>query len=247
MAKLSAGHSPLLVQPRARRVHVSRARPILSERLRASHGAFSGVALAACLLGVACTSAMLVPLSPTEDGIASVHQGQLELRAQVQPGSYNVPDTITPIQIWVHNSAQSGVYVALDDIQLLAAGKAAEPLEPGSLRPRPLGVGLDPASPFAASSQGAVGAAPVVPESGMGMSAPTFANAKDAAPLDPQRRQIVESAFPGGLIAPGATERGFVYFPTPTETAAPLTLRVRIRSVDGVPLQTLEIPYALES
>jgi hypothetical protein len=56
------------------------------------------VALAACLLAAACTSGTLVPLSVTEDGIASVRQGQLELRAEVQPGSHNLPDTITPIQ-----------------------------------------------------------------------------------------------------------------------------------------------------
>jgi len=212
--------------------------------IRQRYGAFRGVVLAACLLGAACTSATLVPLYMTEDSIASVRQGRLELRAEVQPGSHNLPDTITPIQIWVHNATDMGVYLALQDIQLVAGESAAEPLEPSALRPRPSGVGMNPASPFAASSQGAAGAVPL-PESGMGAPAPSFANARDAAPLDPQQRQLQASAFVGGFIAPGATERGLVYFPTPTSQR--LTLRVRIRSRDGVPIQNLEIPYALES
>ena len=32
---------------------------------------------------------------------------------------------------------------------------------------------------------------------------------------DPQQRQLQSSAFVGGFIGPGATERGLVYFPTP--------------------------------
>jgi hypothetical protein len=202
-------------------------------------------ALAACLFASACTSATLVPVS-AEDGIASVQQGQLELRAEVQSGSHDVPDTITPIQIWVHNSSATGVYVALHDISLVANGSAAEPLEPSELRPRPLGLGLDPASPFVASSQGAVGAAPV-PESGMGAPPSPYPNARDSEPLDPQRRALQSGAFEGGFIAPGATERGMIYFRAPTRSGEKLTLRVRIRSGDGVPLQVLEIPYTLES
>jgi hypothetical protein len=181
-----------------------------------------------------------------DDGIASVQKGQLELRAEVQSGSHNVPDTITPIQIWVHNSSATGVYLALHDISLVADGRSTEPLDPSELQPRPLGLGLDPASPFVAPSQGAVGAAPV-PESGVGAPVSPYPNAPDSAPLDPQRRALQSSAFEGGFIAPGATERGMIYFPAPTRSGEKLTLRVRIRSGDGVPLQVLEIPYTLET
>ena len=201
--------------------------------------------LAAGLFAGACTSATLVPVN-AQDGIASVRHGELELRAEVQSGSHNLPDTITPIQIWVHNSSTRGVYVALHDISLVADGSATEPLEPSELQPRPLGLGLDPASPFVASSQGAVGAAPV-PESGVGAPVSPYANGRDSEPLDPQRRAIQSSAFEGGFVAPGATERGMIYFPAPTRSGEKLTLRVRIRSGDGVPLQVLEIPYTLES
>jgi hypothetical protein len=226
-----------LVQPTLQR---RSSRPRDSRR-----SALPSLALAACLWGAACTSATLVPVS-AEDGIASVQKGQLELRAEVQTGSHNVPDTITPIQIWVHNSSTTGVYLALHDISLVADGRATEPLEPSELQPRPLGLGLDPASPFVASSQGAVGAAPV-PETGVGAPVSPHPNASDSAPLDPQRRAIQSSAFEGGFIAPGATERGMIYFPAPTHSGEKLTLRVRIRSGDGVPLQVLEIPYTLES
>jgi len=211
----------------------------------AVRSAFPSIALAACLFGAACNSAMLVPVS-AEDGIASVHQGELELRAEVQAGSHNVPDTITPIQIWVHNASAAGVYVTLHDISLIAGGSSAEPLEPSSLQPRPRSLGLDPASPFVASSQGAVGAAPV-PESGVGAPVSSYSSGRDSAPLDPQRRAIQSSSFEGGFIPPGGTERGMIYFPAPTRSGETLTLRVRVRSSDGVPLQVLEIPYTLES
>jgi hypothetical protein len=81
----------------------------------------------------------------------------------------------------------------------------------------------------------------------MGAPARSLAGARDVAAFDPQQREIQNSAFEGGFIAPGATERGMVYFSTPTGTSRRLTLRVRIRSGDGVPIQNLEIPYALES
>lgn len=232
MAKL------ILVQPRARGPSVPRSR-------NGKPCTLSGLVLAVCLLGAACSSATLVPLN-AEDGIASVRQGQLELRAEVRSGSYDVPDSITPIRIWVHNSSATGVYVTLHDISLVSDGSTSKPLDPSQLRPRPRSLGLDPTSPFVAPAQGAVGAAPV-PETGAGAPVTSYSNTADATPFDPQRRAIQSSAFEGGFVAPGATERGMVYFPAPTRSGERLTLRVRVRSGDGVPLQVLEIPYSSQS
>jgi hypothetical protein len=86
-----------------------------------------------------------------------------------------------------------------------------------------------------------------VPETGAGAPVSSYSNAEDAKSFDPQRRALQSSAFEGGFVAPGATERGLIYFPAPTRSGERLTLRVRVRSGDGVPLQVLEIPYTLES
>lgn len=77
----------------------------------AKMGAFVA-AIVAPLLGVGCATTELVPLVPSEDGVAVVQEAQLELKAGVQPGENSVPNTLTPITITLTNRAPQSVHVA---------------------------------------------------------------------------------------------------------------------------------------
>jgi hypothetical protein len=220
-----------------------------------------GAALAALMglpvIGAGCASTEIVPQVPTQDGVAVVQQSRLELRAEVQPGSHSVPNTLTPIMISVKNLADSSVNVSLDDIELelLEDGKTSEAVPPERIRPRPpAGLGLDPASPFAAQSPvtGGAGAAPSagvpppVPDANVTYSSDA-GRGRDVAE-EPLKRKIIDTAFTGGDIPSGQAREGLVYFQTPPKEVERLRLIVRVHAPDGqAPVEVLEIPFARES
>jgi hypothetical protein len=217
-------------------------------------GVFVAAMLAAPLLGLACSTTELVPLVPSEDGVAVVQEAQLQLKAEVQPGEHSVPSTLTPIEIALTNLAPDSVRVSLDDIelQLVETGKISEPVPPQRIKPRPpVGLGVDPASPFAsqtAASSPAVNppAARITPDPNTSFQADA-ARGRDVT-TDPLRRQIIATAFTGGEIASGETEEGLVYFATPPKHVERLRLIVRVRTPEGqLPAATIEIPYAVKS
>jgi hypothetical protein len=217
-------------------------------------GAFVVAIAAAPLLGLACSTTELVPLVPSEDGVAVVQEAQLELKAEVQPGENSVPNTLTPIKISLKNLAPESVHVALDDIELelVENGKTSEAVPPQRIKPRPpIGLGVDPASPFA--SQTATSSASVNPPAAAIAPDPNTTYQADAAhgkdvTTDPVRREIIATAFTGGEIASGATEEGLVYFATPPKHIERLRLIVRVRARQGQnPPATIEIPYAVKS
>jgi hypothetical protein len=220
----------------------------------AKMGAFVVALVAAPLLGVGCSTTELVPLVPSEDGVAVVREAQLELKAEVQPGENSVPNTLTPIKIALTNLAPQSVHVALHDIelQLVDNGKTSEAVLPERIKPRPpVGLGVDPASPFAsqtATSSAAVNppAAAIAPDPNTTFQADA-AHGKDVT-TDPVRREIIATAFTGGEIASGATEEGLVYFATPSKRVERLRLVVRVRTPEGQGrAATIEIPYAVKS
>lgn len=213
------------------------------------------VAIAAApLLGLACSTTELVPLVPSEDGVAVVQKARLELKAEVMPGENSVPNTLTPIKISLTNLAPESVHVALDDIELelVENGKTSEAVPPERIKPRPpVGLGVDPASPFA--SQTATSSASVTPPAAALAPDPNTTFQADAArgkdvTTDPVRREIIATAFNGGEIASGATEEGLVYFATPSKHVERLRLIVRVHGSEGdMPAATIEIPYAVKS
>lgn len=216
------------------------------------------------LLVLACASTELVPLVPSEDGVAVVRESQLELKAEVQPGENSVPNTLTPIKIALTNLAPNSVHVSLDDIELellepattepgaaLSDGATSEPVPPQRIKPRPpVGLGVDPASPFA--SQTATSSASVNPPAAAIVPDPNTSYQADAAhgndvTTEPVRREIIATAFTGGEIASGETEEGLVYFATPSKKVERLRLIVRVHAADGrTPIETIEIPYAVK-
>jgi hypothetical protein len=139
--------------------------------------------------------------------------------------------------------------VSLDDIELELEGEGtAEAVPPTRIRARrPVGLGIDPASPFAsqAPTSGTATAAPgggAIPETNVG-----YAAGKSAV-VDPVKREILDTAFWGGYIEPGETEEGLVYFARPPGDVARLRLRVRVRPRgSSAPVRTLEIPYSVQS
>jgi hypothetical protein len=216
-------------------------------------GAFVAAIVIAPWLALGCSSTQLVPLVPNERGVAVVQEALLELKAEVQPGENSVPNTLTPIEIALTNRARSSVHVSLDDIQLqlIENGQSSEPVPPQRVKPRPpVGLGVDPASPFA--SQTATSSAAVNPPAAAIVPDPNISFQSDAAQgkdvtTDAVRREIIATAFTGGDIASGETAEGLVYFPTPPKRVERLRLIVRVHAPDGqLPVQTIEIPYAVK-
>lgn len=214
--------------------------------------------IGAGLLGVlgACAAPELVPLVPSEDGVATVQESGVALSAEVQAGSHVVPSSLTPIKISVTNNAAEPVYVALEDIELelVAEGVTSEAVPPQRIKPRrPPGLGIDPASPYA--SQSPTSGSGVAPQGGGSVMEPSTAYATGTGSADPVapgepagRREIVEQAFDGGYIDSGETEHGFVYFEKPSREVGRLRLRVTVHKKDGAtPVEVLEIPYSVKS
>lgn len=208
-----------------------------------------------CLL-CACASPELVPQVPSEGGVASVQQSGVELSAEVQSPGHLLPASLTPIEIAIENTAGEPVFVALDDIELelVEKGVSSEAVLPQRIKPRaPLGLGIDPTSPYA--SQSPTSGSGVAPQGGGSVMEPSTAYATGtgrggpAVSGDPAaQREIVERAFAGGYIGSGETQRGWVYFETPPDGVERLRLRVRVHKKDGAtPVEVLEIPYAFRS
>jgi hypothetical protein len=217
-------------------------------------GAFAAAIIAAPLLAAGCSTTELVPLVPSENGVAVVQKAELELKAEVQPGENSVPNTLTPIKISLTNLTPQAVHVSLDDIELelVESGKSSEPVPPQRIKPRPpVGLGVDPASPFASqtATASAAGDAPAVwiaPDPNTSFQADA-ARGRDVT-TDPVRREIMQTAFTGGEIASGETEEGLLYFATPPKHVERLRLVVRVRAAEGqLPPKTIEIPYAVKS
>jgi hypothetical protein len=225
------------------------------ERLRA--GAPFLALAAVTVMASGCAASEIVPQGPTQDGVAVARESRLELRAEVQPGTHSVPNTLTPIMISVRNLAESSVNVSLDDIELelLEKGRASEPVPPQRIRPRPpTGLGLDPSSPFAAQSPvaagggapPAAGAPPPVPDPNVTYAA-DGGRARDLSE-QPLQRKIIDTAFTGGDIPSGQAREGLVYFATPPREVERLRLIVRVHGPDGqAPVEVLEIPFVRES
>ena len=197
------------------------------------------------LLG--CAESPLVPLVPTDDGVAVTRRSGIELAAELKPGLQGVPAGLTAIRISVLNERKRPIYVDVEDIQLAGDETSFSAMSPEDIRPtRPVGLGLDPASPYA-SAQGQVpftGA-----ERGLGGFSMDPASNVTADPRssDPARRWVVDSAFSGGYFERGVRERGFVYFVTPPQSMDRLTLRVKVRRApEGAIIETLQIPYTTE-
>ena len=56
---------------------------------------------------------------------------------------------------------------------------------------------------------------------------------------------VLALALPEGVLAPGRTARGFVYFERPPRGVAQATLTLRLVDADGEPLGVVAIPLAL--
>jgi hypothetical protein len=197
-----------------------------------------------------CAGTELAPTAPNADGTAVARTSSVEVRAQVRPAHPDVPDSLEPIEISVKNLTPGSISVALADIELVAAEGSAPAVLPETIRlRRPLGLGIDPASPFAATAAASSAAATdgVARERSGPMFEPseTYAVGADA---DPRRREIVDAAFTGGSIDRGQTERGVVYFDTRSIEGDRVNLRVVVRAgSDRGVSQVLEIPFSIES
>lgn len=209
------------------------------------HGSLVAVAAAAAV--ASCVSqASLVPLVPYADGVAEVEEAGVVLRAKAKPGLPQLPPDVIPIRISIENKTDTGIYVDLDDIQLEGITRTFVLLPAEGLRPRPpVGLAMDPASPYA-SAQGAAALAYGLPSSGVGAFSmdPALPFSSGDGWRSPVRRDLVMSAFNGGFIDVGESQHGLVFFKATSEATGPLTLRVRVHSGSGsAPVQTLEIPY----
>lgn len=198
-----------------------------------------GAAVASCV-----SSAALVPLVPHEDGVAVVEQSGIVLSAEVKQ-LYEVPPDVTPIRISIQNNAGRGIYVELDDIELEGAAHTFRVLPAEEIRPRrPVGLSMDPASPYA-SAQGAAALQYGLPGgTGSFNVDPALAYASGDGWRSRTSRELVMSAFDGGYIDIGESQHGLVFFKTTPEVSGRLTLRVRVHAGSGsAPLETLEVPY----
>ena len=214
----------------------------------------AGVALAALLAG--CASEQLVPLGPTDNGEAKQTEGGVQVRAQVERPEDYIPPSLTPMKITVHNGSPAGVYVELEDIMLVADGRALTPIPPGSIEPRQriVSVGLDPASPFTTQPPTSAPTIPQQLERGSAQGPGSLYEPSVARPAAGQemfrqraRAEIVREAFTGGFIDSGQSRQGLVYFAKPPKGSDHVDLQVKARSGEGSgPAVVVEIPYALE-
>lgn len=197
-----------------------------------------------------CIRAQLVPPGGVErDGSITIEQGGIELTARVQPGVQHLPSRITPIRISVTNRSDAGVYVDLADLELALGDQPiafhALPIE-ALPPPRTLGLGLDPASPYASSQ----GAAPSGGARGGGYFGLSPTNAYISGHWrDTTASSWIESTrFAGGFIDVGETRAGYVYFDTPPEGIDRVNLRIPVRMGSGSgPVELFEIPYEMTS
>jgi hypothetical protein len=205
------------------------------------------LSLSAVLAGCAATE--LAPSAPNADGTAVARTSSVEVRAQVRPAHPDVPESLEPIEISVRNLTPGAISVALSDIELVAPDGRAPAILPETIRlRRPIGLGIDPASPFAAP--GTASSAAATEGIARGRSGPMFEPSETyalGADGDPRRREIVDAAFTGGAIDRGETEQGVVYFDTRSIEAERVNLRVVVRAgSDRGVAQVLEIPFTIE-
>lgn len=209
-------------------------------------GALIALAIAGGAAAEGCvSSAALVPLVPHADGVAVVEKAGIVLSAEAKPGLLQVPPDVMPIRISIENKADNGIYVDLADIQLEGAANTFVLLAAEDIRPRrPVGLSMDPASPYA-SAQGAAALQYGLPGGTANFNVdPTLGYTSGDGWRSITSRELVMSAFEGGYIDVGESQRGLVFFKTTPDASGRLTLRVRVRAGSGsAPVETLEIPY----
>lgn len=211
-----------------------------------ARGVTLGVALLVAMAG--CAGTQLVPLgSPAENDIAVVERSGIELTARVRPGLQHLPRRITPVRITLKNQSGEGIYFDPKEVELaLGPGQAAlETIPPEELPPpRPLGLGIDPTSPYA-SARGA----PAAAGAALGYFGLTPLNGFAVGVWhDPMTwAWLMNTAFDSSFIDSGESRAGYIYLKTPPQGVDRITLRVRVRSGAGSgAVETLEIPYAID-
>lgn len=209
----------------------------------------STVALVSSLALTGCIRAQLTPSGGVDDdGSITLERGGIELTARVRPGVQHLPTTVTPIRISVTNRSDSGIYLDPGDLELAVGGQpvALRTLPAEALpAPRSLGLGVDPASPYA-SAQGAA------PSSGRGGGyfglSPSNAHVSGHWHDRTARSWIENTALEPGFIDVGETRSGHVYFNTPPEGVDRVNLRIPVRVGSGSgPVELFEIPYEIAS
>lgn len=216
----------------------------------------SGVLLSAC-------TPELVPVAPTKDGNARAERSGIVVQAEVAAAREYVPRSLTPVKISVRNLSPEGVYVALEDIRLVAEGTQRIAIDPVDIEPRPPvpSMGVDPASQFAGGvvtptsrdltvPGGAGSAAAATPDTGGAINSTTGIPVyKPGFGFDPKspapdfqgyssyreyaRQEIRKDAFDAGFIDSGEAREGYVYFESPPDGVRRVNLEVRLHSGEG--------------
>jgi hypothetical protein len=228
--------------------------PLVGSRECASRGSsclrFLGGCWVSLAIAMGCATTELAPTAPNTDGAAVARTSSVEVRAQVRPPHPDVPSSLTQIEISVKNLTPGVISVALDDIELVAPESRTPAILAESIQlRRPIGLGIDPASPFAASSTAssasATGGVDRASSGPVFEPSETYALGADA---DPRRRELVDAAFRGGSLDRGETERGVIYFDTESIAGDRVNLRVLVRAgSDRGVTQVLEIPFTVQS
>ena len=154
---------------------------------------------------------------------------------------------VTPIRVSVTNGGATPVRLGATSFALaLPSGGRLAAVVPAEVR----GVVAGPAP--AALPQAGAALGPTRERSGPGwaINEPALDPRVDPS-LDPARGwelpspDVLALALPEGVLAPGRTARGFVYFERPPRGVAQATLTVRLVDADGEPLGVVAIPLAL--
>lgn len=195
-----------------------------------------------------CAGTQLIPVGTSADReISVVERSGIELTARVRPGLQHLPARITPIRINLTNQSGEGIYFDPQDVEfVLGAGQAPlETLLPEELPPpRPLGLGIDPTSPYASARS-----APAAAGAALGYFGLTPLNGFAVGVWhDPMTwAWLMNTAFERSFIDAGESRSGYIYLKTPPQGLERIVLRVRVRSGAGSgAFETLEIPYATD-
>jgi hypothetical protein len=209
----------------------------------------AAASLSALALVAACSSAELVPVTPSGSGRAVVQSDGVSVEVDGDAGGSPVylPMYVEPVRIAIHNGSDRGIHVSLDAIELTRNDVVSlSPVAPKDIEPRPYvrGTGLDPASPFAQTGPGSVGIdvrlATEYPAVYRGLT-------MGDTGIDVRRAEIIDKAFTDGYIEAGQTREGFVYFENVPTNADRLNLVIPVHTGQGSgTMTTLTVPLEVK-
>ncbi len=199
-------------------------------RVKEKAGRLRLLGLAVSLGLAACAQPALVPDVPGAAG--PILQELPGLQVAVEIGAWNarpgsLPDTVMPLLVTVSNTGNRSLTVARQDFALLDQMNR----QYSSIHP------ADVAAMFGGGGGSGVGITPSVGVAGSSGGSSIFGGGLGVTfgSWGTDTRDIIPLALPEGPVQPGASVRGFLYFPRPAPDSPGVRLVAVFRDLPGMP------------